>query len=124
MVALVSDSEKAERERRPEGASLQYIGSDTEELSQVMKEQLMLFDPKPLMKPTQWNWANFERMEDYSIPRNFDYASVREIRAESRDKLSRIQPLTLGQASRIAVMSGRRGKSRSRPAWAATSFSQ
>ncbi|MDG2255934.1 MAG: hypothetical protein P8L49_13345 [Opitutaceae bacterium] len=66
MVALVSDSDEANRKRQSKGASLQYIGSDTEELSQVMKEQIMLFDPKPLMKPTQWNWANFERIEDYS----------------------------------------------------------
>ena len=66
MVAVVSNSDEAERKNRSEGATLQYIGSDTEELSQVMKEQIMLFDPKPLMKPTQWNGANFERIEDYS----------------------------------------------------------
>ncbi|MGK0237730.1 MAG: hypothetical protein ACI92G_001190 [Candidatus Pelagisphaera sp.] len=66
MVAVVSNSDEAERKKRPEGAMLQYIGSDPKELSQVMKEQIMLFDPKPLMKPTQWNGANFERIEGYS----------------------------------------------------------
>lgn len=66
MVAVVSESGEADRKARPEGATLQYIGSDTEDLSQVMKEQIMLFDPKPLMKPTQWNGASFERIEDYS----------------------------------------------------------
>lgn len=66
MVAVVSNSDEVEWTKRPEGATLQYIGSDTEELSQVMKEQIMLFDPKPLMKPTQWNGANFDPLKDYS----------------------------------------------------------
>ncbi len=44
----------------------------------------------------------FKRLESFPIPETFDYESVREIRAESREKLSRIRPLSLGQASRIA----------------------
>jgi tRNA uridine 5-carboxymethylaminomethyl modification enzyme len=44
----------------------------------------------------------FKRMETRPIPESFDYGSVREIRAESREKLSRLRPRSLGQASRIA----------------------
>ena len=44
----------------------------------------------------------FKRMESHPIPDDFDYGSVREIRAESREKLSRVRPRSLGQASRIA----------------------
>jgi tRNA uridine 5-carboxymethylaminomethyl modification enzyme len=44
----------------------------------------------------------FRRMESHPIPEDFDYGAVREIRAESREKLSRVRPRSLGQASRIA----------------------
>lgn len=66
LVAVLTDSDEVDRTRRAKGTSLQYIGSDSEELSPVMKEQIMLFDPKPLMKPTRWNGANFERIDDYT----------------------------------------------------------
>ncbi len=30
-----------------------------------MQQQIELFDPKPLMQPTPWNTANFDRVGDY-----------------------------------------------------------
>ena len=42
------------------------------------------------------------RMEDAKIPPDFDYSGVAGISAESRQKLERIRPVTLGQASRIS----------------------
>jgi tRNA uridine 5-carboxymethylaminomethyl modification enzyme len=44
----------------------------------------------------------FQRMESRSIPAHFDYAAVPQLRAEAREKLSRVRPLNLGQASRIS----------------------
>jgi tRNA uridine 5-carboxymethylaminomethyl modification enzyme len=44
----------------------------------------------------------FRRMEERRIPDAFDYSLVQGIRAESREKLSRVRPRSLGQASRIA----------------------
>jgi tRNA uridine 5-carboxymethylaminomethyl modification enzyme len=44
----------------------------------------------------------FKRMERRMIPELFDYSAVRGIRAESREKLSKVRPRSLGQASRIA----------------------
>ncbi|MGQ9591039.1 MAG: tRNA uridine-5-carboxymethylaminomethyl(34) synthesis enzyme MnmG, partial [Planctomycetota bacterium] len=44
----------------------------------------------------------FRRLEKMALPEDFDYASVPGIRAESREKLSRIRPRSVGQASRIA----------------------
>jgi len=41
-------------------------------------------------------------MEDRRIPPDLDFMSVKEIRFESREKLSRIRPLSLGQASRVS----------------------
>ncbi|HAH61932.1 MAG TPA: tRNA uridine-5-carboxymethylaminomethyl(34) synthesis enzyme MnmG, partial [Treponema sp.] len=42
------------------------------------------------------------RMENTRIPDSFDYSSVVSLSAESRTKLEKIRPLTLGQASRIS----------------------
>jgi tRNA uridine 5-carboxymethylaminomethyl modification enzyme len=44
----------------------------------------------------------FQRMESRGIPDDLDYSSVRGIRAESREKLAKIRPRSLGQASRLA----------------------
>jgi tRNA uridine 5-carboxymethylaminomethyl modification enzyme len=42
------------------------------------------------------------RLEEKSIPKGFDYDGVISFRKEAREKLKRIQPATLGQASRIS----------------------
>ncbi len=40
-------------------------------------------------------------MEDKKIPEGLDYSRIKSISRESREKLERVRPLTLGQASRI-----------------------
>lgn len=42
------------------------------------------------------------RMENTRIPTNFDYSKIVSLSSESRNKLEKIRPLTLGQASRIS----------------------
>ncbi len=42
------------------------------------------------------------RMEGARIPDNFDYGKIVSLSAESRMKLEKIRPVTLGQASRIS----------------------
>ncbi len=42
------------------------------------------------------------RLEDYRIPEGFEYGGVRELRMEARQKLAKVLPQTLGQASRIS----------------------
>jgi tRNA uridine 5-carboxymethylaminomethyl modification enzyme len=42
------------------------------------------------------------RNEETEIPRDFDYAQVRSLSAEVREKLARIRPATVGQAARIS----------------------
>lgn len=44
-------------------------------------------------------------LEDKEIPANFDYSSVPSLRNEARQKLSKIRPVTVGQASRISGVS-------------------
>jgi tRNA uridine 5-carboxymethylaminomethyl modification enzyme len=45
------------------------------------------------------------KLESWGIPLDFDYALVESITHEAREKLSRIQPQNLGQASRISGVS-------------------
>lgn len=44
----------------------------------------------------------FRRLEEKLIPESFDYRRVRHLRFEAREKLERIRPRSIGQASRIA----------------------
>ena len=45
------------------------------------------------------------RLENVKIPANFDYNSLKSLSIESRQKLSRIKPQTIAQASRIPGVS-------------------
>ncbi len=44
----------------------------------------------------------FHRLESKPIPAHFDYLAVPQLRAEAKEKLARIRPTSLGQASRIS----------------------
>ncbi|MDH7578005.1 MAG: tRNA uridine-5-carboxymethylaminomethyl(34) synthesis enzyme MnmG [Bacillota bacterium] len=45
--------------------------------------------------------ARLEKLENKRLPADFDYAQMRGLSREARDKLSQVKPRTLGQASRI-----------------------
>ena len=49
--------------------------------------------------------AKLKDLEDKQIPHAFDYSAVPSLRPEARQKLSRIRPTTIGQASRISGVS-------------------
>jgi tRNA uridine 5-carboxymethylaminomethyl modification enzyme len=44
----------------------------------------------------------FHRLESKPIPAHFDYTAIPQLRAEAKEKLTRIRPASLGQASRIS----------------------
>ena len=46
-----------------------------------------------------------QRLESIAIPEGFDYAAMQSLTIEARQKLGRIQPTTIGQASRIPGVS-------------------
>ncbi|MGZ5219478.1 MAG: tRNA uridine-5-carboxymethylaminomethyl(34) synthesis enzyme MnmG, partial [Chitinophagaceae bacterium] len=46
--------------------------------------------------------TRMSQLEDLEIPSTFDYKKILSLGNEAREKLSRIQPRTLGQASRIS----------------------
>jgi len=47
----------------------------------------------------------FRRLESLRIPEGFDFAAIRELRLEAREKLSALAPRSLGQAARISGIS-------------------
>ena len=51
------------------------------------------------------NADKLNRLEDVKIPENFDYSKIKSMSFEAREKLKKIQPTTVSQASRISGVS-------------------
>lgn len=49
--------------------------------------------------------AKAQRLENYRFPPNFDYGAIKALSAEAREKLQKIRPTTLGQASQVSGVS-------------------
>jgi len=51
------------------------------------------------------NADKLTRLENIKIPKNFDYSQLQSMSTEAREKLNKIQPVTISQASRISGVS-------------------
>jgi len=51
------------------------------------------------------NADKLNRLEDIKIPENFDYSDIKSMSFEGREKLKKIRPRTISQASRISGVS-------------------
>jgi tRNA uridine 5-carboxymethylaminomethyl modification enzyme len=51
------------------------------------------------------NATKLTRLEDVKIPENFDYNKIKSMSIEAKQKLSKIRPVTISQASRISGVS-------------------
>src|SRR5690606_28241658 len=50
------------------------------------------------------NADKLTRLEDVRIPENFDYDKIKSMSFEAKDKLKKIRPVTISQASRISFV--------------------
>ena len=105
---LKSGTTLAELIKRPE--------LDYEKLAEVDEKRLELaFDVQEqvnieikyegYIKRQMQQVAQFKKLEGRKLPENFDYAQVNSLRKEAVQKLNKIQPSTIGQASRISGVS-------------------
>lgn len=51
------------------------------------------------------NADKLTRLENIRIPNNFDYSKLKSLSYEAREKLSKIRPATISQASRVSGVS-------------------
>ncbi|RMB63201.1 tRNA uridine-5-carboxymethylaminomethyl(34) synthesis enzyme MnmG [Dokdonia sinensis] len=51
------------------------------------------------------NADKLQRLENIKIPENFDYSKLKSLSYEAREKLSKIKPATISQASRVSGVS-------------------
>lgn len=51
------------------------------------------------------NADKLTRLEEVKIPENFDYNKIKSMSIEAKQKLSKIRPVTISQASRVSGVS-------------------
>ncbi len=105
---LTTGSTLAELVRRPELTYelISAIDSDRPELEEDVAEQVNIevkYDGYIKRQMIQVN--QFKKLEKKLIPDDIDYDDVPSLRIEARQKLSKIRPLSIGQASRISGVS-------------------
>jgi tRNA uridine 5-carboxymethylaminomethyl modification enzyme len=49
--------------------------------------------------------SKLERMEEAKIPSSLNYAEIKSLSIEAKEKLSKLKPVTIGQASRVSGVS-------------------
>jgi tRNA uridine 5-carboxymethylaminomethyl modification enzyme len=91
--------------RRPE-VEWAEVASHRPELAAISREtiQQVVYDVKyaGYVSRQEQQVARQRRLADKRIPETFDFAGIRHLRNEAREKLTRVRPVTLAQASRIS----------------------
>lgn len=105
---LNSGASLAELLKRPEldYESLKEIDKDRPELPKDVTDQVTInikydgYIQRQLRQVEQ-----YKKLENKRIPEDIDYESVNSLRIEAKQKLSKIKPISVGQASRISGVS-------------------
>ena len=85
---------------------ISQIAPAPEILSEAVKEQVEIqIKYDGYIQRQQRQIHQFKRMENLRIPDTFDYADVPSLKAEAREKLMKIRPTSIGQASRLPGVS-------------------
>ena len=91
--------------RRPEVCYSSLPGKDPGLLPEVTSQVEIAIKYAGYINRQEVEVERFKSMEEKRIPEWIDYADVPSLRNEARQKLTKIRPATLGQASRISGIS-------------------
>ena len=94
--------------RRPELSyqDLRFFAPDLPEITKDVAEQIEIqVKYKGYIDRQQAQVEQFRKMEEKKIPEELDYSQLENLRLEAREKLARVRPLSIGQASRISGVS-------------------
>ncbi|HKM32577.1 MAG TPA: FAD-dependent oxidoreductase, partial [Oscillospiraceae bacterium] len=98
----------AELIRRPQVTydMLAPFDKDRTELSEKVKFQVeVLIKYEGYINKQSIQIEEMRRLENKALPKDFDYCAIKGLRIEAVEKLNRIAPLNIGQASRISGVS-------------------
>jgi tRNA uridine 5-carboxymethylaminomethyl modification enzyme len=87
---------------RPEGHYTDLPGEKPELPADVIEQVEVAIKYEGYIKREQGRIVDFQTLEKQRIPVEFDYDRIKALRFESCEKLKKIRPETLGQASRIS----------------------
>jgi len=82
-----------------------FISGFTENISDTLDEVEIMIKYENYINKEKDMVDKIERLENIELHPNFDYQSIKSISIEAREKLSKIKPGTIGQASRISGVS-------------------
>lgn len=107
-IALSSGTTLSELIRRPEldYKKLAPIDYDRPNLPREVAEQVnILIKYEGYINRQIKQVEHFKKLENKKLPQNFDYKVIPSLRIEAIQKLNELQPLSIGQASRISGVS-------------------
>lgn len=94
--------------RRPElsYADLAPFDSERPDLSPIIKEQIEIrIKYAGYIERQEKDVEQYRKLQSKPLPANLDYDKIDSIRLEARQKLSKVKPISFGQATRISGVS-------------------
>ncbi|MFP4020335.1 MAG: tRNA uridine-5-carboxymethylaminomethyl(34) synthesis enzyme MnmG [Halanaerobium sp.] len=94
--------------RRPEISyqDLEFFAENLPQVKKDVQEQIEIqVKYKGYIERQEAQVEQFRKMEEKKIPEELDYNQLDNLRLEAREKLNKIRPLSIGQASRISGVS-------------------
>jgi tRNA uridine 5-carboxymethylaminomethyl modification enzyme len=101
LVPILRELDPTFFERRISGDSPQSVAGISSELRNELKSVETEIKYEGYLLQQQRAMERLKKSEQHTIPHWFDYGSVSGLSREMQEKLSKVQPQTLGQASRI-----------------------
>ncbi len=83
----------------------QYTRQIGEDISEILEETEILIKYEGYISKEQEIAVKLSKFDEMILKSDFDYQSLSSLSTEARQKLSRIRPATIGQASRISGIS-------------------